>query len=142
VKRFAHNANPWDANHPLEGREDATCASSPRGVIAQLAEEVPPINNGGAWRLRPHRFGFTGVGRLETRRGNRWEEVIFRDHFSRGTSVQASGVDTSFPIAGVAARNRPAMREASAPQNMLRSSAGGTSPSYRLGVASRASHLC
>lgn len=37
---------------------------SSRGVIVQLAEEVPPIANGGAWRPRPHHFTLPRLGRV------------------------------------------------------------------------------
>jgi hypothetical protein len=55
-------------------------APPPRDVIAQLVEEVPPINNDGVWRPRPRRFSLPKLGRMETFGGNRWGEVLFRDH--------------------------------------------------------------
>jgi len=58
---------------------NATYAPPPRGVIAQLVEEVPPINNGGVWPPRPHRFSLPRLGRMETFGGNRWGETLFRD---------------------------------------------------------------
>jgi hypothetical protein len=53
---------------------------SSHGVIAQLAEEVAPIANGGAWRPRPHRFTLPRLGRMETLGGDRWGELLFREH--------------------------------------------------------------
>jgi hypothetical protein len=53
---------------------------SSRGVIAQLVEEVPPIANNGAWHPRPHRFRLPRLGRMETLDGNRWGELLFREH--------------------------------------------------------------
>jgi hypothetical protein len=53
---------------------------SSHGVIAQLAEEVPPLANGGVWRPRPHRFTLPGLGRTETLNGDRWGELLFGAH--------------------------------------------------------------
>jgi hypothetical protein len=53
---------------------------SSRGVIAQLTEEVPPSADGGAWRPRPQRFTLPRLGRMETLAGNRWGELLFREH--------------------------------------------------------------
>jgi hypothetical protein len=55
----------------------------PRGVIAQLVEEVPPLNNGGVWPMRPHQFKLGRLGRMEGFGGNRWAELRFRDHGRR-----------------------------------------------------------
>lgn len=53
---------------------------SSRGVVAQLAEEVPPIANAGDWRPRPKRFTLPRLGRMETFGGNRWGELLFSEH--------------------------------------------------------------
>jgi hypothetical protein len=50
------------------------------GVLVQLAEEVPPVANAGDWRARPHRFSLTRLGRMETLGGDRWGELLFREH--------------------------------------------------------------
>jgi hypothetical protein len=52
-------------------------------VIAQLLEEVPPLNNGGAWPPRPHRFKLPRLGLMEGFGGNGWAELRFRDHRRR-----------------------------------------------------------
>jgi hypothetical protein len=52
---------------------------SSRGVVAQLAEEVPP-NPSPDWRLRPAYFRLPRLGRMETLGGNRWGELLFREH--------------------------------------------------------------
>jgi len=52
-----------------------------RAVLALLMEEVPPVySNPGAWRPRPSRFTLPRLGRMETLDGNRWGELLFRDH--------------------------------------------------------------
>lgn len=50
---------------------------SSRGVLAQLAEEVPPVANVGDWRPRPSRFALPRLGRMETLGGDRWGELLF-----------------------------------------------------------------
>jgi len=65
---------------PAGADADADYAPPTRGVIAELVEEVPPINNGGVWRPRPRRFRLPRLGRMEAFGGNRWGEVLFRDH--------------------------------------------------------------
>ena len=52
---------------------------STRGVVAQLAEEVPPSPSPD-WRLRPAHFRLPRLGRMETLGGNRWGELLFREH--------------------------------------------------------------
>lgn len=52
---------------------------SSRGVVAQLDEEAPLIN-GGPWPPRPPHFTLPRLGRMETLDGNRWGEIVFRDH--------------------------------------------------------------
>jgi hypothetical protein len=52
---------------------------SSHGVVAQLDEEAPPIN-GGPWPPRPGHFTLPRLGRMETLDGNRWGEIVFRDH--------------------------------------------------------------
>jgi len=56
---------------------------SSRGVLAQLAEEVPPVANVGDWRLRPSRFALPRLGRMETLSGDRWGELLFREYGRR-----------------------------------------------------------
>src|ERR1700722_11631392 len=53
---------------------------SSHGVIAQLVEDVPASGKAGAWPPRPGRFTLPKLGRMETLDGNRWGEVIFREH--------------------------------------------------------------
>ena len=53
---------------------------SSRGVLAQLVEEVPPVANVGDWRSRPSRFTLPRLGRMETLNGDRWGELLFREH--------------------------------------------------------------
>jgi hypothetical protein len=65
---------------PAGADANANYAPPTRGVIAELVEEVPPINNDGVWRPRPRRFRLPRLGRLETFGGNRWGEVLFRNH--------------------------------------------------------------
>ena len=50
------------------------------GVIAQLVEETPPLSNSSDWRPRPHAFSLPRLGLMETFGGNRWGELLFRDH--------------------------------------------------------------
>lgn len=62
---------------------DGNYAPPSGGVIAQLVEEVPPLNNGGVWPLRPRRLKLPSLGRMEGFGGNRWGEFRFRDHGRR-----------------------------------------------------------
>jgi hypothetical protein len=62
---------------------DGNYAPPPSGVIAQLVEEVPPLNNGGVWPTRPRQFKLGRLGRMEGFDGSRWAELRFRDHGRR-----------------------------------------------------------
>lgn len=54
-------------------------APSSRGVVAQVMEEVPPSPSPD-WRPRPQHFTLPRLGSMETLGGNRWGEVLFREH--------------------------------------------------------------
>jgi hypothetical protein len=62
---------------------DGNYAPPPSGVIAQLVEEVPPLNNGGVWPRRPRQFKLGTLQRMEGFGGNRWAEFRFRDQGRR-----------------------------------------------------------
>lgn len=53
---------------------------SSRGVLAQLTEDVPANAGDRGWPPRPQRFTLPRLGRMETLNGNRWGEVLFREH--------------------------------------------------------------
>jgi hypothetical protein len=48
-------------------------------VLAQLVEEVPP-DYSSRWPMRPARFKRPDLNGMETFAGNRWGELLFRDH--------------------------------------------------------------
>jgi hypothetical protein len=62
---------------------DGNYAPPPRGVVVQLLEEMPPLNNGGVWPQRPLRFRLPRLGLMEGFGGDRWGEVRFREHGRR-----------------------------------------------------------
>jgi hypothetical protein len=80
VQRFVLSSYPVSVGRP---DFDGNYAPPPRGVIAQLVEEVPPLNNGGVWPPRPRRFKLPPLGRMEGFGGNRWAELRFREHRRR-----------------------------------------------------------
>src|SRR5579862_841688 len=52
-----------------------------RAVLAQLVEEAPSVHpNSNAWSVRPSRFTLPRLGRMETLDGDRWGELLFREH--------------------------------------------------------------
>lgn len=76
VQRFALSSYPV----PVGADAGSSYVPPSRAVLAQVVEEVPPSNDGGAWRPRPSRFTMPRLGRMETLSGHRWGELLFRDH--------------------------------------------------------------
>jgi hypothetical protein len=64
---------------PIGADAGGSYVPSSRGVVAQLTEEAPPIN-GGPWPPRRAHFTLPRLGRMETLDGNRWGELLFREH--------------------------------------------------------------
>jgi hypothetical protein len=89
---------------------DGNYAPPPRGVIAQLAEEVPPLNNPGPWPTRPHKFKLGRLGRMEGFGGNRWAELRFRDHGRRFYLFVGVGRRASSARIGLLLRSLDAMK--------------------------------
>jgi hypothetical protein len=66
--RLPKNANSSDGYVPAS-----------HAVLAQLVEEVPP-DFSNPWPKRPARFKLPRLNGMETFTGNRWGELLFRDH--------------------------------------------------------------
>ncbi len=99
---------------------DGTYAPPPRGVIAQLVEEVPPLKNGGVWPSRPHRFRLPRLGLMEGFGGNRWAELRFRDHGRRFYIFIGVGRDASSTRVGMALRILDGITITGAPRAAIR----------------------